>query len=381
MHTFFLSGSSFPPVCGDGARLFHLVTRFREPCEVFVINSRFNEKRNFEEKIYGNVKLKNLNTGFKDLFKVNEALKKLKQGDRLVIYGLYPHLLFLIHTIIKIKNKGIKLVVDVEDSPTYSSNYPFLNFYIRDVYKKILNFADRIICVSHHLKEELKSSFKISSAKMKVIPNGVNTSHFKMDEASRKILRRQHNIDDEDMVFIYSGSITEERWEKRTLNNFKLAIDANPKVKLFILGNFNPPEYEKVINNTLEALKLEDHVKYLGYFEFEKVPDILSIGDVGILPFKKNSKNDAASNIKIFEYMSMGLPVISTNLRGSREIIKNFYNGIIVTNDDEFLSSIIKISEDRDLYKKLSKNALKTAKNYDWKIIAKNFKNILDTNL
>lgn len=88
------------------------------------------------------------------------------------------------------------------------------------------------------------------------------------------------------------------------------------------------------------------------------MPKILSIGDVGLLPFKKDILTDAASPLKIFEYMSMRLPVVSTNVKGVEEVIKNGYNGIIAKNNEEFISALIKISE-REKIRKLSKNAMK----------------------
>ncbi len=371
-----LSKSSYPPICGDGARIYHIANRFTNKVLIISYKSPYGDPLIGEED-NGNITVRKIELGYANLFKENESLKSLLDGNEaLVIYAMQPDLIFAQHTINKARKKGLKIVVDVEDMPTYAHNVPykFFNFYIKNRYRDILKIADKIICISQYLKDELISDFNLGEDSIEVIHNGVDMSFFKRDESSRESLRRKYGVGDEDVVFIYSGAIVGWSGAISCLDSFKKAVEKNPHIKVFFIGNGDIQE----LKNRINELKLEINAKYLGYFPFEKMPELLSLGDVGLLPFKKDPLTEAASPIKIFEYMSVGMPVISTDVMGTKEVIKDYYNGILVKNDSELVSAISKISEDEVFYQKLKENSYETVKIYDWKNLARRFEQIME---
>ncbi len=376
MSNLILSKSSFPPICGDGARIYHIANRFSDKTLIIAYKSPYGDPI-IEEDKNSNVSLKKIELKLADAFKKNKVLKSyLDKNDAVVIYAMQPDLLFALNTVNKAKKEGLKLVIDVEDMPTYAHNapYKFFNFYIKKRYKDLLKSADKIICISEYLKNELISDFGIRGDKIEVIHNGVDMSFFSRDEAARVSLRKQYGVEDDEIVFIYSGAIVGWSGAVSCLDSFKKAVEENPKIKAFFIGNGDIEELEGRINE----LELENNAKYLGYFPFEKMPELLSSGDVGLLPFKKDPLTEAASPIKIFEYMSVGMPVISTDMMGTKEVIKDNYNGILVKNDAEFVSALIKIAEDKDFYKKLKENSFETVKMYDWDFLTKRFEDLVN---
>ena len=74
--------------------------------------------------------------------------------------------------------------------------------------------------------------------------------------------------------------------------------------------------------------------------------------------------------ISLIEAMSTGLPVISTNCGGNVDFM-NETNGVIINNRNsiDFAKEIKKVFENEDLYKKLSRGAIKTSKKYDIMLI------------
>jgi glycosyltransferase involved in cell wall biosynthesis len=78
------------------------------------------------------------------------------------------------------------------------------------------------------------------------------------------------------------------------------------------------------------------------------------------------------------EALSTGLPVIAFDGPGTKDIVKNGINGLLVTdfNERAFARAIETLINDQDLYKKLKSNAAKSGETYDRILIAKKHEKI-----
>ena len=74
-----------------------------------------------------------------------------------------------------------------------------------------------------------------------------------------------------------------------------------------------------------------------------------------------------AFGLVILEAMAAGLPVITLDGKGNRDIVVNGENGYIFKNQDTCLFSdqIIELMKKKKLYEKISVNGQETAKGYD----------------
>ena len=70
----------------------------------------------------------------------------------------------------------------------------------------------------------------------------------------------------------------------------------------------------------------------------------------------------------MFEYLSTGIPILSSNLPVLREVLIDKHNCLIVKNNNlnEWIKNINIIDKNFMLRKKIKKNAIKTAKKYSW---------------
>jgi glycosyltransferase involved in cell wall biosynthesis len=66
--------------------------------------------------------------------------------------------------------------------------------------------------------------------------------------------------------------------------------------------------------------------------------------------------------------MAAGLPVVGTQVDGIHEFVQDGYNGLLVPtrNAEALADSMIRILGDGALRKRLSENALQTAKEFSW---------------
>jgi len=79
--------------------------------------------------------------------------------------------------------------------------------------------------------------------------------------------------------------------------------------------------------------------------------------------------------LTIFEAMASGLPIIATPVNGVPYEIKEGVNGLFVNYGDVngLKNAIMKLLKDDRLSKKISRNNVEKARNYDWDLIAERY--------
>ena len=107
----------------------------------------------------------------------------------------------------------------------------------------------------------------------------------------------------------------------------KLA-EINPFFKLVIVGS--GPD-KSILEAMIKNLRLERKVILAGRKNLEEVAEYLATADMAVL----NSGYEGFSH-QLLEAMIAGVPLITTNAGGNREIIHQGQNGIMVKYNDEF---------------------------------------------
>lgn len=117
---------------------------------------------------------------------------------------------------------------------------------------------------------------------------------------------------------------------KKLFDALKLIDDKNFRVDLVGGGEL----LEENIKYA-EKLNILDKVNFLG--ELSNVSQLLSFYDCGILISKMEGLP-----VSIIEYMKSGLLVISSDVGGCNELVKNNLNGFLINNNPAEISSSIK---------------------------------------
>lgn len=215
-----------------------------------------------------------------------------------------------------------------------------LNFKIwKNLEKIFLKDSDRTIAIAHTYISHFEKIYK--NAKFSLIPNNVDTEKFRHNEQFRQYLRLQHNIEENEILFCYCGTLG-GHWNNpetyaaylkkfRGLNMFHRFLFITPDIvslkEIFNRSDIKPEEYIAVNS------------------KFEEVPNYLSAADIGLVLM---NKPDIRMSIKTVEYLSVGVPVITnSNVGGAKEIVEENGIGIIHDFDSnlselrEFLQSFI----------------------------------------
>ena len=75
----------------------------------------------------------------------------------------------------------------------------------------------------------------------------------------------------------------------------------------------------------------------------------MSRADVGIVPLVPNGFNEAKSSLKALEYMTVGVPVVATDLPEQRALIDHGVDGFLASSPEEFADRVQDLLHDEEL--------------------------------
>lgn len=201
--------------------------------------------------------------------------------------------------------------------------------------KVIYQASDKIILTSENDKKFVESKFDITSSKMQIVHNYIDTKLFKP-----MIVKKEEN----------RICIVCRLEEQKNLFNLIKAISSS-SVRLVIIG-------EGSLKESLEdcSKKQKVNVEFKGNITNQKLPEELNKSELFILP----SFYEGCPKV-LLEAMSCGVPCIGTDVKGIREIIKHKENGFLCNTDAPSIrKAILNVLSNEELRIKLSKNARKT---------------------
>ncbi|MDH4138638.1 MAG: glycosyltransferase, partial [Anaerolineae bacterium] len=114
-----------------------------------------------------------------------------------------------------------------------------------------------------------------------------------------------------------------------------------------------------IFENYIEAEWLHIH-----HLWGESLDQVYHPSDIALIPRLKNAYSDLAMPVKLFEYLSYGLPIIVTNCTEMADFVQRNRIGIVVQDNPLSLAEgVLRIVRDRDLYRELERNAKQTLEN------------------
>jgi len=204
--------------------------------------------------------------------------------------------------------------------------------------------------------------YGIPMNKMIVVPNGVDCSATLFTPIEKRLENKKLLGLTNEKIGLFMGS-----WHKPNLEAceeiFKIAPSC-PDVNFLLMGS----QCAYFENN---KKKIPSNVGMLGLVSEEVKNRIFSTVDFALNPMLLGS----GTNLKMFDYMSAGIPVITTEF-GSRGIPNK---AIMILSDIFEMAKEINSFEINKMEDIIFKSRKYVEETYDWSIIADNLKNYLDT--
>lgn len=227
------------------------------------------------------------------------------------------------------------------------------HYFCLDDYTKFEGAFESIKLFEEMLMKTVDSSFSISetlvrsrtplAGKSYFLPQGVDVDHFRKGQIEKSPLPKFDKP-----VIGFFGMLSE--WV-----NIKLFTEAAKKYPGYIFLIVGPAVV------SIEEFKKFDNIYYTGPVSYDELPNYAKHFTVGLIPFEINELTVAVNPLKLMEYLSIGIPVVSTNMPE----VKKFEELVFIAeSDSDFINKIeLAVADNKN-----ERNQLRESKSdeYSW---------------
>lgn len=189
-----------------------------------------------------------------------------------------------------------------------------------------------------------------------IIPQGINPVFYFIEHQPKKHL------------IVSIGAIGKRKGHLQLLEAFKVVLKRFSDAHLIIAGTLADSDYLQQLTGFVAGNGMADAVEINVNASFENILAWYSNAEVFALHSEEESQG-----IVFAEAMAVGLPIVATNVGGIPWVVENNVNGLLSDfgNIDTFANNLIKVMHNDSLRKNMQEANQIKARNYDWKLIAK----------
>tara|TARA_B100000508_G_scaffold75230_1_gene58568 strand:+ start:20325 stop:21341 length:1017 start_codon:yes stop_codon:yes gene_type:complete len=200
--------------------------------------------------------------------------------------------------------------------------------FFKRIERYLASFSTGIIAISEIQKHELAREHGIApTEKIKVIPLGFELQKFKnKKESERESIRSEYEISDDEIAIAIVGRLAPIKDHDFFLDVIeRLLQDGIDRIKVFIVGDGSERHHienrVKLINKRAEVIFLTSWI--LDIASFNAGMDIICL----------TSKNEGTP-VSLIEAQATGIPVVSTDVGGVRDIVEDQQSGFVIKPGD-----------------------------------------------
>lgn len=233
--------------------------------------------------------------------------------------------------------------LDVEPSGTFGSIF---KLYKRVLFPWILRRMHAVIVFSDDQKQLVTSKYRVNAANVHIVPNGVGEEYFRAEP------RTPHRP----FRLLFVGRLSPQK-------NLPLLLQAlqgvSEKFETTIVGAGE-------LNEKLRQLTLDynlQNVRFAGRKDGRELLAMYEHADAFVLPSEREGMP-----LVLLEAMAMRLPIVGTDVLGTRDLVRSGKNGYLVPlgRPDELQKALLTLASDPKTYTTMSNHAATLAAEFSW---------------
>ncbi|NQX82516.1 MAG: glycosyltransferase family 4 protein [Flavobacteriaceae bacterium] len=289
---------------------------------------------------------------------------------------IHIHDMVVVRAVFWANKTNKRIVLDLhENRPEIMKYYPHLQKGIgkylinlktwASFEQKYIRKADKVIVVAKEASYYYVMKYKVTSQKFVIVPNTVMKSFYENAEINKEIVDKYKD----DFTLLYIGDTGKRRGLLDVLQAINIVKKDIQNIKLVVLGQAN-----EELESMIIELGIEDNVDLQGWQSPDSFASYISASDVCLCPIHRNIHHDTTYANKIFQYMSLGKPVLVSDCTAQKKVINDENCGLVFRAGDskDMASKILELYRNNNLIHKLGANARKSVESkYNWNITSR----------
>lgn len=217
--------------------------------------------------------------------------------------------------------------------------------------KEFLDRARKVIVVTHEAAKFYTDTLNIDPDKLVVVPNTINERFFTGYHIEESIVEKYKNR----WVLLYIGKTGLRRGLGTVINALpQLSVDI-PNIKLVILGTSKD---DRNLKSLTAELDVEELVDFEGWVKPKYFQSYISASKLGLCPFIRNIHHDTTYSNKMFQYLSLGIPVVASDCKAQARIVREQSCGLVFQSGsvEEFAMSVLQLYRDKSGTARMAEN-------------------------
>jgi len=230
--------------------------------------------------------------------------------------------------------------------------------------KKTAQQASLIVAVSRYSADKIVKHYNVNAAKIRVVPNGVDTERFKPEENSTET-KQKFGLGSEPCL-LFVGSLIPRKGLPYLVEAAKKVVKEKANTQILIVGD-GPSR--SPLNASIASGGLAGNFRFLGSLKDSQLPKIYNCADVFVLPSVQEGQG-----IVLLEAQASGVPVVAFDAGGVKEAVRDGETGLLVKpgDTDGLAEALIKLLNNKQLRATLGQNGRRFVNaNYTWDVSAK----------
>lgn len=197
-----------------------------------------------------------------------------------------------------------------------------------NAYSRIMTKGDRVICVSHPVKQYVEQHYRVPGEKITVIHRGIDGNIFDPAKVDRQwVAEMKQKLGLQDQIVVASiGRITPLKDFETFIRAVAMLRTERPEIRGLIVGGAaaDKTSYYESLQHLARQLNVDEHILFVG--SQERMPEIYTLSHVVV----SSSKKPESFGRTLVEAMAMNKPVVATRHGGALDIVRDGMDGCLV---------------------------------------------------
>ncbi len=273
------------------------------------------------------------------------------------IQAIHIHDIQIAEAVVKAnKTKKLPVVLDLhENRPEIMRHYPHLQRFPgkylisvnrwKQKERLFIKNASNVLVVTQEAKKAITDTVEIAPEKICVVPNTVRKSFYQKTTIKPEITKKLKN----NFILLYIGDTGLRRGLLTAIDGIAILKDKIKNIKLVIVGS-NASD-DVILKNRVAELKISDFVVFEGWQNETTFQSYIAASHICISPLHKNKHHNTTYANKVFQYMSLGKPLLVSDATAQKNIVQKANAGLVHTAEDclDFSEKVIALYKNPQL--------------------------------